>query len=183
MLEGAFFRLPPDARQLMGKGYRLVSQFVDEHVSSETPIYDCTPIALGLYRPLDDRLIRPLNGSERDKLCKKQLATPSTETPRVLVLTSIPEFFGPDAVTPVHASAAGWTLLYGYDMHAPRELGDAGDTQQIGSGWIAVFTDSPNSAQLGHSMLNGESPTTAAMAEGAPTKPNRSAGAPQVGNP
>ena len=183
MLENAFFRLPPDARQLMGKGYRLIGQFVDQHVSSETPIYDCTPIALGLYRPLDDRLIRPLNGSERDKLCKKQLATPSTDTPRVLVLTSIPEFFGPDAVTPVHATAAGWTLLYGYDMHAPRELGDATDTQQIGSGWIAVFTDSAEPEQLGHSMLGGESPTTAAMADGAPTKPNRSAGAPQAGNP
>jgi len=183
ILEGAFFRLPPDARQLMGKGYRLVSQFVDQYVDETVEIYDCTPIALGLYRPLDTRLIRPLNGSERDRLCKQQLAAASTDTQRVLVLTSIPEFFGPDAVTPVHASAAGWTLLYGYDMHAPRELGEAADLQQIGSGWIAVFTDKADPEQLGHSMLNGASPTTAAMAEDSPTKPKRTAGAPQDGNP
>ena len=181
--EGAFFRLPPDARQLMGKGYRLVSDFVDQHVGKNTQIYDCTPIALGLYRPNDQRLVRPLNGSERDKLCKKQLATATSDTPRVLVLTSIPEFFGPDAVTPVHASAAGWTLLYGYDMQAPRELGDAADLQQIGSGWIAVFTDSAAPEQLGHSMLNGASPTTTALSADSPTRPNRTAGAPQGGNP
>ena len=183
VLSQAFFRLPPDARQLMGKGYRLISQYVDEHVDAKTPIYDCTPIALGLYRPLDARLIRPLNGSERDKLCKKQLTTPGSDSQRVLVLTSIPEFFGPDAVTPAHAVAAGWTLLYGYDMHAPRELGDAADVQQIGSGWIAVFTDTVSPDQQGHSMLNGASPTTRAMAAGSPTKPNRTAGAPQAGNP
>jgi hypothetical protein len=183
LIERAFFRLPPDARQLMGKGYRLVDQYVDQHVDDQTEIYDCTPIALGLYRPNDRRLIRPTNGSDRDKLCKHQLTKPASEKQRVLVVTSIPEFFGPDAVTPVHASAAGWTLLYGYDMHVPREVGAAEDLSQVGSGWIAVFTDKANTAQLGHSMLNGASPTTTAMAADSPTQPNRSAGRPQDGNP
>ena len=36
-LKAAFFRLPPDARQLMGKGYRLVSAYVEEHVGEDTP--------------------------------------------------------------------------------------------------------------------------------------------------
>jgi len=183
VLSSAFFRLPPDARQLMGKGYRLVSAYADEHIGPAAELYDCTPIALGLYRPSDSRLIRPKNGSERDRLCKKQLATPASENPRFLVLTSIPEFFGPDAVTPAHAAAAGWTLLYGFDMHEPRELGDPEDLSAIGSGWLAVFTDSPSPEQLGHSMLDGGSATTEAMAAGAPTKPNRTAGAPAAGNP
>jgi 4-amino-4-deoxy-L-arabinose transferase-like glycosyltransferase len=183
VLSSAFFRLPPDARQLMGKGYRLVSAYVETHIGPAAELYDCTPIALGLYRPTDSRLIRPKNGSERDKLCKQQLATPASEEPRYLVLTSIPEFFGPDAVTPAHAAAAGWTLLYGFDMHTPRELGDPEDLSAIGSGWLAVFTDTPSPAKLGHSMLRGQSATTTAMAAGAPTKPKRTAGAPATGNP
>ena len=182
-LKTAFFRLPPDARQLMGKGYRLVSTYVEEHVAKDTPIYDCTPIALGLYRPSDARLIRPLNGSERDKLCKRQLAAPAGNTPRVVVVTSIPEFFGPDAVTPSHAARAGWTLLYGYDMHGPREVLDDEDLRKIGPGWVAVFTDNPSPDQRGLSMLNGASPNSTALEPGAPTKPKRSAGAPQAGNP
>ncbi len=182
-LKSAFFRLPPDARQLMGKGYRLVSTYIEGHVTEDTPVYDCTPIAVGLYRPFDDRLVRPLNGSERDKLCKRQLAAPPGETQRVMVVTSIPEFFGPDAVTPSHAARAGWTLLYGYDTHGPREVTDDEDLRRIGPGWIAVFTDSPSDEQRGLSMLKGASPTTTALAPDSPTKPNRSAGAPQAGNP
>ena len=183
VVENAFFRLPPDSRQLMGKGYRLVGAYLDEHVQDDVPIYDCTPIAMGLYRPTDPRLIRPKNGSERDKLCKKQLSTAPASTARVLVLTSIPEFFGPDAVTPKHAAAAGWTLLYGYDMSVPRELGDPEDLSAIGSGWIAVFTDQASSEQLGQSMLNGASPNTTALTKDAPTNPNRNAGRPEAGNP
>ena len=183
MLKTAFFRLPPDARQLMGKGYRLVSAYVDTHVDTQTPIYDCTPIALGLYRPRDERLVRPINGSDRDRLCKTQLSSASGDTPRVLVLTSIPEFFGPDAVTPAHAAAAGWTLLYGFDMQTPRELGNPSDLDVIGPGWIAVFTDMPVRTQLGHSMLNGAPASTTAMLTNAPTQPKRSAGAPAAGNP
>jgi 4-amino-4-deoxy-L-arabinose transferase-like glycosyltransferase len=183
VLSSAFFRLPPDARQLMGKGYRLVSAYVDTHINADAELYDCTPIALGLYRPFDSRLIRPKNGSERDRLCKKQLATPASANPRFLVLTSIPEFSGPDAVTPVQAAAAGWTLLYGFDMHEPRELRDPGELSSIGSGWVAVFTDTPSPEQLGHSMLNGQTATTDAMVTGAPTRPNRTAGAPATGNP
>jgi len=182
-MQSAFFRLPPDARQLMGKGYRLVSDYVDTHIGPDTPIYDCTPIALGLYRPKDKRLVRPLNGSDRDKLCKKQLKPQPSDVPRVLVLTSIPEFFGPDAVTPAHAAAAGWTLLYGYDMHGPRELGVTEDLAAIGSGWLAVFTDSPEVSQRGHSMLGSASPSTTAMLPGALTQPTRSSGAPAQGNP
>ncbi len=183
IIEKAFFRLPPDARQLMGKGYRLVSAYLEEHVDENTPIYDCTPIAVGLYRPTDERLIRPKNGSERDKLCKKQLGIEASSSPRILVLTSIPEFFGPDAVTPQHAASAGWTLLYGYDMHVPRELGDPEDLQSIGSGWLAVFTDAATAEQQGHSMLGGQSPNISAMEDDAPTNPNRRAGTPQGGNP
>ena len=160
-----------------------MSDYVDTHVRPDTAIYDCTPIALGLYRPEDQRLVRPLNGSDRDKLCKKQLKVESADAPRVLVLTSIPEFFGPDAVTPAHAAAAGWTLLYGYDMHGPRELGDEDDLAAIGSGWLAVFTDSPEASQRGHSMLAGASPSTTAMIPGAPTQPTRTSGAPAAGNP
>ena len=182
-LRAAFFRLPPDARQLMGKGYRLISAYVESHVDEHVPIYDCTPIALGLYRPTDERLVRPLNGSERDKLCKRQLEAPSGETPRVMIVTSIPEFFGPDAVTPSHAARAGWTLLYGYDMHGPREVTDDDDLRQIGPGWLAAFTDAPAAAQRGISMLAGASPTTRALEPDAPTQPNRSAGTPQAGNP
>ncbi|MBC8455039.1 MAG: hypothetical protein H8D71_02410, partial [Deltaproteobacteria bacterium] len=125
----------------------------------------------------------PKNGSERDRLCKKQLATPASANPRFLVLTSIPEFSGPDAVTPVHAAAAGWTLLYGFDMHEPRELRDSEELSSIGSGWVAVFTDTPSPEQLGHSMLNGQAATTDAMVTGAPTRPKRTAGAPATGNP
>jgi hypothetical protein len=183
VLEEAFFRLPPDARQLMGKGYRLVSAYVETHVGERVPIYDCTPIALGLYRPDDTRLVRPINGSDRDRACKAQLSATPADTPRVLVLTSIPEFFGPDAVTPAHAAAAGWTLLYGYDMHGPREIGEPTDLSAIGPGWIAVFTDQAEPNQLGQSMLDGASPSTAAMVADAPTKPRRSAGAPAAGNP
>jgi 4-amino-4-deoxy-L-arabinose transferase-like glycosyltransferase len=183
VVENAFFRLPPDARQLMGKGYRLVSSYLDKHVEDSTPIYDCTPIAMGLYRPNDSRLIRPKNGSERDKLCQKQLRTSPSGTPRVLVLTSIPEFFGPDAVMPQHAASAGWTLLYGYDMHVPRELGDPEDLASIGSGWIAVFTDAATEQQQGQSMLAGQSPNISTMEDNSPTNPNRNSGAPQGGNP
>jgi len=182
-LKSAFFRLPPDARQLMGKGYRLVSAYAEAHIDPNTPIYDCTPIALGLYRPLDTRLIRALNGSDRDRACKAQLTIPATDKPRVLVLTSIPEFFGPDAVTPAHAAAAGWTLLYGYDMHGPKELGEASDLNHIGPGWIAVFTDVSLPDHQPVTMLNGASASTTAMLPGAPTNPNRSAGRPAEGNP
>ena len=183
VVENAFFRLPPDARQLMGKGYRLVSAYLDEHVAENAPIYDCTPIAMGLYRPHDARLIRPKNGSERDRLCKKQLSAAPSSTPRILVLTSIPEFFGPDAVMPQHAASAGWTLLYGYDMSVPREVGAAEDLAAISSGWIAVFTDQANDQKVGLSMLNGASPSTAALAPNSPTNPNRNAGRPEAGNP
>jgi hypothetical protein len=138
---------------------------------------------MGLYRPTDTRLIRPKNGSERDKLCQKQLLTPPSATARVLVLTSIPEFFGPDAVMPQHAATAGWTLLYGYDMHVPRELGEPEDLASIGSGWIAVFTDAPTTEQQGLSMLAGQSPNISAMEKDSPTNPNRNSGAPQGGNP
>ena len=99
------------------------------------------------------------------------------------VVTSIPEFFGPDAVTPSHAARAGWTLLYGYDMHGPREVGDDDDLRKIGPGWVAVFTDRPTADQRGVSMLDGASPNSAALEPGAPTQPKRSAGAPQAGNP
>ncbi len=183
IIENAFFRLPPDSRQLMGKGYRLLSAYLDEHVGDKTAVYDCTPIAMGLYRPLDERLIRPKNGSERDKLCKQQLSKEPGSTPRILVLTSIPEFFGPDAVMPQHAARAGWTLLYGYDMTAPRELGDPEDLKAIGSGWLAIFTDTPDGAPAGVSMLNGASPSTTALGTDSPTNPNRNAGRPQDGNP
>ena len=183
IIENAFFRLPPDSRQLMGKGYRLLSAYLDEHVGDKTAVYDCTPIAMGLYRPLDERLIRPKNGSERDKLCKQQLGKEPGSTPRILVLTSIPEFFGPDAVMPQHAARAGWTLLYGYDMTAPRELGDPEDLKAIGSGWLAIFTDTPDGAPAGVSMLNGASPSTTALDTDSPTNPNRKAGRPQDGNP
>jgi len=183
VMENAFFRLPPDSRQLMGKGYRLVSAYLEEHVDEGIPVYDCTPIAMGLYRPLDPRLIRPKNGSERDRLCKKQLSAPTATTPRVLVLTSIPEFFGPEAVMPQHAASAGWTLLYGYDMSVPRELGDPEDLSAIGSGWIAVFTDQPDAMRIAPSMLDGGSPSTTALSADSPTNPNRSAGRPEAGNP
>ncbi len=180
----AFFRLPPDARQLMGKGYRLLGRYLDDHLTEgDAEIYDCTPIAMGLYRPDDARLIRPKNGSERDKLCARQLASPADETPRFLVVTSIPEFFGPDAVTPQRATRAGWTLLYGYDMNVPRELVTGDAENGIGQGWLAVYTDTPNDAMSGHSMLKGESPSTAALAADSPTQPNRQAGAPAKGNP
>jgi hypothetical protein len=174
VLKQAFFRLPPDARQLMGKGYRLNAAYLDQHVSADTEIYDCTPVAMSLYRPSDPRLIRPRNGTERDKLCQKQLETAPSDTPRVVVVTSIPEFFGPDAVTPRHAARAGWTLLYGYDMHVPTELGSAEELNNIGSGWMAIFTDTPNDDQLGKSMLDGASPSTAAMDPQSPTNPRRS---------
>jgi hypothetical protein len=183
VLKQAFFRLPPDARQLMGKGYRLNAAYLDQHISADTEIYDCTPVAMSLYRPSDPRLIRPRNGSERDKLCQKQLDTAPSDIPRVVVVTSIPEFFGPDAVTPRHAARAGWTLLYGYDMHVPTELGSAEALSNIGSGWIAIFTDTPNDDQLGRSMLDGASPSTAAMDPNSPTNPRRSAGKPAAGNP
>ena len=179
----AFFRLPPDARQLMGKGYRLVGAYLEEHIDEGAQIHDCTPIAMGLYRPEDARLIRPKNGSERDKLCAAQLRSDPGTQPRYLVLTSIPEFFGPDAVTPQHAQSAGWTLLYGYDMQAPRELNGATAGPGIGPGWLAVYTDTPSESMMGHSMLNGASPSTDALKANAPTRPNRSAGAPAKGNP
>lgn len=182
-LSQAFFRLPPDARQLMGKGYRLVGSYLEEHIDEGARIHDCTPIAMGLYRPEDARLIRPKNGSERDKLCAAQLRTEPGDRPRFLVLTSIPEFFGPDAVTPQHAASAGWTLLYGYDMQAPRELNGTNAGKGIGPGWLAVYTDTPNESMMGHSMLNGASPSTDALKANAPTRPNRSAGAPAKGNP
>ena len=183
IVKQAFFRLPPDARQLMGKGYRLNSAYLDEHVPDSARIYDCTPVAMGLYRPSDTRLIRPRNGSERDKLCALQLQTPATDIPRFMVVTSVPEFFGPDAVTPRHAAQAGWTLLYGYDMHVPTEVGDPKDLKNIGSGWLAIFTDTPTDEQMGHSMLNGASPSTDAMDADSPTNPRRSAGRPEAGNP
>lgn len=179
----AFFRLPPDARQLMGKGYRLMGNYIDQHLDEQARIYDCTPIAMGLYRPNDDRLIRPKNGSERDRLCAKQLTTKTSDSPRYLIITSIPEFFGPDAVTPIHATRAGWTLLYGYDMNAPRELVSSDTSSGIGPGWLAVYTDTPSDDLMNLSMLNGASPTTTALASGAPTKPNRQSGAPEAGNP
>ncbi|MGB0637692.1 MAG: hypothetical protein ACPGTU_00065, partial [Myxococcota bacterium] len=170
-------------RQLMGKGYRLNAAYLDQHVPKDAQIYDCTPVAMGLYKPSDTRLIRPRNGSERDKLCALQLRTPATDTPRLMVVTSVPEFFGPDAVTPRHAAQAGWTLLYGYDMHVPTEVGDPKDLKNISSGWLAVFTDTPNDEQLGHSMLNGQSPSTTAMDADSPTNPRRSSGRPEAGNP
>jgi 4-amino-4-deoxy-L-arabinose transferase-like glycosyltransferase len=182
-LSQAFFRLPPDSRQLMGKGYRLVGQYLEEHLETDARIYDCTPIAMGLYRPEDARLIRPKNGSERDKLCAKQLKTESADGPRYLVLTSIPEFFGPDAVTPAHATRAGWSLLYGYDMNAPRELIGDESNAGIGPGWLAVYTDTPRAELSGHSMLNGASPSTTALTADSPTQPNRRSGAPEAGNP
>ena len=99
------------------------------------------------------------------------------------MVTSIPEFFGPDAVTPQRATRAGWTLLYGYDMNAPRELASSDPENGIGPGWLSVYTDTPNAALTGHSMLNGESPSTPALAADSPTRPNRQAGAPAAGNP
>ena len=182
-LSQAFFRLPPDARQLMGKGYRLVGNYIDEHLDEQANIYDCTPIAMGLYRPNDARLIRPKNGSERDKLCAKQLTIDAADSPRYLIITSIPEFFGPDAVTPIHATRAGWTLLYGYDMNAPRELVSSDPSSGIGPGWLAVYTDKPSEELMNLSMLKGASPTTTALVAGAPTQPNRQSGAPEAGNP
>lgn len=179
----AFFRLPPDARQLMGKGYRFVDRYLERHLDETAVIYDCTPIAMGLYRPDDARLIRPKNGSERDKLCARQLTIAANGTPRYLFLTSIPEFFGPDAVTPQKATRAGWTLLYGYDMNGPRELSPSDPANGIGPGWLAVYSDTPNDALGGHSMLDGDSLTTTALEAGSPTNPKRQAGAPQEGNP
>ena len=167
----------------MGKGYRLVGQYLEEHLETDARIYDCTPIAMGLYRPEDARLIRPKNGSERDKLCAKQLKTDSSDVPRYLVLTSIPEFFGPDAVTPAHATRAGWSLLYGYDMNAPRELLGDESNAGIGPGWLAVYTDTASPELSGHSMLNGASPSTTALTADSPTQPNRRSGAPEAGNP
>ena len=179
----AFFRLPPDARQLMGKGYRFASRFLERHLDEGAVIYDCTPIAMGLYRPDDARLIRPKNGSERDKLCARQLTIAPGDTPRYLFITSIPEFFGPDAVTPQKATRAGWSLLYGYDMNGPRELDSTDPANGIGPGWLAVYSDTPNDSLTGHSMLDGDSITTTALESGAPTNPTRQAGAPQSGNP
>ena len=184
IMEQAFFRLPPDARQLMGKGMMLVSDYVETHVPESAVIYDCTPIALSLYRPEDGRLERPRNGSERDKLCAAQLRTAPGTTPRVLVVTSIPEFFGPDVVTPrIVSRAEGWTLAYGYDMHGPRELGVPDDLDRMGSGWIAVFTDTPDALTLAPSMLDGASPGISALEEGSPAVPTQKAGAPAEGNP
>ena len=161
-MNAAFFRLPVDERQLMGKGYGLVSRYLEEYVDENSPIYDCTPVAMGLYRPNDPRLVRPAH-AERDRLCKKQLGIPKSETQRIMVLTSIPEFFGPDVVTPGQAARAGWTLLYGYTMIGPREMGLAPGPQLQGHGEIAVFTDAPQEHQLGRSMLDGASPSTSAV--------------------
>jgi len=168
----------------MGKGMMLVSDYVETHAPESAVIYDCTPIALSLYRPEDGRLVRPRNGSERDKLCAAQLRKGPGEASRMLVVTSIPEFFGPDVVTPqIVSRAEGWTLAYGYDTHGPRELGDPDDLTQMGSGWIAVFTDTPESVPLAPSMLGDEDPGIPALEEGSPTLPDQTPGAPELGNP
>ena len=183
IVKQAFFRLPPDHRQLMGKGMDLVSQYVTQQVPKDAQIYDCTPIALGLFIPEDPRLIRPKNGSERDRLCATQAKTPAGDTPRVLVVTSIPEFFGPDVVTPAKARRAGdWTLAYGYDIHGPRELGSPDDWSKQGPGWIAVMVDTPD-ATVGTSMLDGASPGIWVLEPGSPALPSGDVGAPEAGNP
>ena len=84
---------------------------------------------------------------------------------------------------PQHAASAGWTLLYGYDMSVPREVGNPEDVAAISSGWIAVFTDQPGEQPVGPSMLNGASPSTTALSADSPTNPNRNAGRPEAGNP
>jgi len=179
----AFFRLPPDHRQLMGKGMDLVSQYVTMHVPEGAKVYDCTPIALGLFIPEDPRLIRPKNGSERDRLCATQAKTPPGETPRVLVVTSIPEFFGPDVVTPSKVRRAGdWTLAYGYDIHTPRELGSPDDWSRQGPGWIAVMVDTPDET-VGSSMLDGAPPGIWVLEPGSPALPSGDVGAAEEGNP
>jgi len=179
----AFFRLPPDHRQLMGKGMDLVSQYVSEHVPENAEVYDCTPIALGFWIPEDPRLIRPKNGSERDRLCLNQAKTAPGELPRVLVVTSIPEFFGPDVVTPAKVRrAGGWTLAYGYDIHGPRELGSPKDWSTMGPGWIAVMVDTPNE-NMGASMLDGAPAGIWVLEEGSPALPSGDVGAPEAGNP
>ncbi len=179
----AFFRLPPDHRQLMGKGMDLVSRYVENQVPDGAQIYDCTPIALGLFRPEDTRLIRPKNGSERDKLCAAQLHRQPTDTPRVVVVTSIPEFFGPDAVTPAKVGAAsGWTLVYGYDIHDPRELMSADELKRMGPGWVAVFTDTPDQI-LPASQLDGQPAGIWALQAGSPAIQTGTVGAPELGNP
>jgi hypothetical protein len=183
VVKKAFFRLPPDHRQLMGKGMDLVSQFVTNDVPKDARVFDCTPIALGLFIPEDRRLIRPKNGSERDKLCKAQLSTEPGERPRVLVVTSIPEFFGPDAVTPAKVGAVeGWTLVYGYDIHDPRELLSDDDLARMGPGWLAVFTDSPERIAAA-SQLDGEPAGIWVLEPGSPALPRGTVGAPKAGNP
>jgi hypothetical protein len=183
VIQAAFFRLPPDHRQLMGKGMDLVAQYVTEHVPAEAQIYDCTPIALGLFIPDDPRLIRPKNGSERDRLCTAQAKTSPSAVPRVLVTTSIPEFFGPDVLTPSKARRAGaWTLAYGYDIHGPRELGTPSDWSKPGPGWIAVLVDTPDAA-VGLSMLDGAPPGIWVLEPGSPALPSGKVGAAEAGNP
>jgi|GEM_PF-1789934 len=183
IVKQAFFRLPPDHRQLMGKGMDLVSQYLTTHVPEDAEIYDCTPIAVGLFIPEDPRLIRPKNGSERDKLCAKQSKTAPGDVPRVLVVTSIPEFFGPDVVTPSKVKrAGGWTLAYGYDIHGPRELGSPDDWSTRGPGWIAVMVDTPDET-VGASMLDGASPGIWVLESGSPALPSGDVGAPEAGNP
>jgi hypothetical protein len=183
IIQQAFFRLPPDHRQLMGKGMDLVGQYVTEHVPDDAQIYDCTPIALGLFIPEDPRLIRPKNGSERDRLCTTQAKTAAGEQPRVLIVTSIPEFFGPEVLTPAKARrAGGWTLAYGYDTHGPRELGQPEDWSRIGPGWIAVLVDTPDE-RVGLSMLAGAAPGIWVLEPGSPALPSRGLGIPEAGNP
>jgi hypothetical protein len=183
LLKKAFFRLPPDHRQLMGKGMDLVAQYVSDVVPEDAQVFDCTPIALGLILPLDKRLIRPKNGSERDKLCSRTALDGSGEAPRVLVVTSIPEFFGPDAVTPAKVIAAGgWHLVYGYDIHDPRELLSESELGRIGPGWLAVFTDAPERIAPA-SMLDGEPAGIWALEPGAPAVQSGHIGAPASGNP
>ncbi len=183
ILRQAFFRLPPDHRQLMGKGMDLVSQYITQHAPEGAEIYDCTPISLGLFIPEDSRLIRPKNGSERDRLCANQAKTVPGDTPRVLVVTSIPEFFGPDVVTPAKVRRAGdWTLAYGYDIHGPRELGSPEDWSKQGPGWIAVMVDTPDET-VGTSMLDGEPPGIWVLEPGSPALPSGDVGAPEAGNP
>jgi hypothetical protein len=183
IIQQAFFRLPPDHRQLMGKGMDLVGQYVTEHVPDDAQIYDCTPIAMGLFIPEDPRLIRPKNGSERDRLCTTQAKTAAGEKPRVLIVTSIPEFFGPDVLTPAKARrGGGWTLAYGYDIHGPRELGQPEDWSRIGPGWIAVLVDTPDEL-VGLSMLEGAAPGIWVLEPGSPALPSTELGAPEAGNP